>query len=320
MRRAIELAAGGFPAPNPHVGCVIVRDEQIVGEGYHDHAGGPHAEAAALLQAGESARGAAAYVTLEPCNHHGRTPPCSRALIAAGVAKVFVAVSDPNPRAAGGVARLREAGIEVEVGLLRAEAEAVNRVFLDRHRLGRPVVAVKAAITADGYMARLDGTSKWITGDQARAAGRLLRARMGSVLVGRVTAELDDPELTVRDPRVVNQPLRVVLDPERRLRSDLKLFSDGLAPTLRLEGHRHPAEILERLAEAGQIGVLVEGGPTTIQAFFEARLVDELHLFTAPHRFGEGRRFEVPSHARLELIEGRPYGDDRYQRYDVSFL
>lgn len=299
MARAIALSKRGFPAPNPHVGCVIAVDDTIVGEGYHDHAGGPHAEAVALKEAGEKARGATAYVTLEPCNHFGRTPPCSEALIAARVKRVVAACADPNPRAMGGMERLRGAGIETSVGLMRDEARAANRMWLTAMERGRPYVVVKAAMTLDGRIATPTGESKWITGEESRREAHRLRAECGAVLVGRRTVEKDDPRLTVRAIRVVNQPTRVVLDLSRRLADSFRVF-DREAPTLRVVGGTagpdeigvgNPpilAELLGSLFARGITGLLVEGGASTIGTFFEAGLVDRLELFVAGTVLGQG--------------------------------
>ncbi len=313
MRQAIDLSRQGFTAPNPHVGCVIVRDGVVVGTGFHDHAGGAHAEVVALQAAGEAARGADVYVTLEPCVHHGRTPPCTEALIAAGVRRVFVAVADPNPRAGGGVQVLREAGIEVEVGQCGEEAAAANEPFLFAHREARPFVAVKAAITLDGYLARPDGTSQWITGPGAREEGHRLRARMGAVCVGRATVEQDNPALTARVPGVVNQPLRVILDPTAMLPRTATVFAD--------ENHWHVTgsvdlhAILAGLRERGHIGLLVEGGGHTIGSFLRADLVDRIHLFVAPTLFLEGRTWTGTGPAvditeRFKLRRTHSWGPD----------
>ncbi len=303
MGRAIELSQRGFPAPNPHVGCVIARGSHIVGEGWHEFAGGDHAEAAALKQTGESAKGATAYVTLEPCNHYGRTPPCSKALIEAGVERVVIACPDPNPKASGGSAALRQAGVEVEVGLMTDEAAEVNRLFLFAQKCHRPYVIIKAAVTLDGFIARPDGGSKWITGEEARAAGHRLRAEAGCVLVGRETVERDNPALTARIDGVVNQPRRVVLDPRGRLSGREQVFGapgalwyvgsdqprlDSVNAPL-TEGRFELPSLLGDLFQRGEIGVLVEGGGRTIRGFLEAELAEEIHLFIAPKLFGEGR-------------------------------
>lgn len=306
MARAFALAQKGFPAPNPHVGCVIVRNGHIVGEGYHDHAGSDHAEVVALKSAGDLARGSDVFVTQEPCNHFGRTPPCSRALVQAGVQRVFIAVPDPNPTAQGGIESLRQHGIEVEVGLGAEAVEAFNWLYLGAVRSGRVRVTAKAAVTLDGFMARPDGSSKWITGARARRDGHRLRAQMGAVLVGRQTVVKDDPELTARIPGVVNQPVRVVLDPAARLSGRERVFNDR-AETLWIvaEGCRTNQDQLEiparggldleilltKMRERGLIGVLIEGGPRTLQAFLQAHLVDRLVKFTAPRFFGSGLPF-----------------------------
>src|SRR2546423_1897548 len=231
MREAIELSRRGFPAPNPRVGCVIVRGGEVIGRGYHDHAGGPHAEAVALNEAGARARGSDVFVTLEPCNHQRRTGPCSEALIAAGVKSVTYAVGDPNPRATGGSARLMQAGIDVNQGVLANEAAEVNRVFLTAMRLGRPFVTVKAAMSLDGKIATLQHSNtstpkpQWITGEPAREMGHTLRAEMGAVLVGAGTVRADNPHLTARIEQVVNQPLRIILDPNDSLPKDAHVFT-----------------------------------------------------------------------------------------------
>lgn len=297
MARAIDLAAGGFPAPNPHVGCVLVKDGKVVGEGFHTHAGAPHAEAMALAAAGEAAKGATAYVTLEPCNHRGRTPPCSLALIAAGISRVAIAVADPNPRAQGGADRLRHEGIQVEMGLLCEEAAAVNRQFLFAMKHHRPLVTLKTAMSLDGRIALPSGESKWITGEDARAEGHRLRAERGAVLVGRRTITADNSQLTARILGVVNQPTRVVLDPHRRLVGNENVF-DGSAATIRavapefarlgdlvvplLDAEFDLNELLKKLFDRGITGLLVEGGATTLGHFVSTGLWDELVAFVAP--------------------------------------
>lgn len=304
MLRAVALARRGFPAPNPRVGCVLAQGSKILAEGYHDHAGGPHAEAMALAIAGKRAKGCDAYVTLEPCNHHGRTPPCAQALIDARVRSVWVAVRDPNPQAAGGIEALRQAGLSVSLGLCEREAENVNVVFLTAERRRTPYVAAKLATTMDGFVARPDGSSKWITGPKARAVGHRLRAEMGAVMVGRRTVELDRPQLTARIRGVVNQPLRVVLDPHGRLDGTgppfdqpgptLWIVSDR-APegrgTLRLPwvgGRFDPKDVLGAIWAHGSRAVLIEGGPATIGRYLNAGLVDRIDWFVAPRRLGAG--------------------------------
>lgn len=240
MARAIELAWRGrfTTSPNPNVGCVIVRDGAIVGEGYHHRAGEPHAEVHALRAAGEKAHGATAYVTLEPCSHHGKTPPCADALIAAGIARVVAAMQDPNPEVAGrGLYRLQQAGIEVEHGLMMAEAEALNRGFFKRMRTGFPYLQLKMAASLDGKTAMASGESQWITSAAARRDVQQYRAQSCAILSTSETVLADNPSLNVRwedlsdDVRSaypkesVRQPLRVILDARNRLTPDLKVFS-----------------------------------------------------------------------------------------------
>lgn len=320
MRRAIRLSRKGFPMPNPHVGCVIVRDGQVVGEGWHAYAGGPHAEAVALAHAGENARGADVFVTLEPCNHLGRTPPCSQALIAAGVRRVFIAVPDPNPVAAGGLDALRQAGIEVEVGLLKVEARAANLAWLTAMNQNRPFVTLKAAITLDGKIAMLDGSSKWITGEAARRDAHRLRAEMGCVVVGVNTVLADDPQLTARIPGVRNQPLRVVLDPQSRLTGEERVFQGG--ETLWIREEIVPVELLDRLWQRGVRGVLVEGGGETLRRFMASGVANRLCLYVGPKFFGEGigwlgSGLDLPPNMDLKLENLRRYGHDFRAEYEI---
>jgi diaminohydroxyphosphoribosylaminopyrimidine deaminase/5-amino-6-(5-phosphoribosylamino)uracil reductase len=285
MREAIELSKRGYPAPNPRVGAVVVNNGEVVGRGWHNAAGGDHAEVVALREAGALARGANMYVTLEPCKHHGKTPPCVEAIRSAGIAQTYFAVRDPNPDAAGGGEALDAIG-----GIVREEAAQANRVFLRSFELGRPYVLVKCATTLDGCIATDSGESKWITGEAARKRGQALRAEMGCVLIGGRTALLDNPSLTVREFGVVNQPLRVVLDARGDLPLTLQIFSDGLA-TVHVKGGTGIAEVLEDLWSRGVRGVLVEGGGKTIGRFFDAGLVDEVELHVAPKILGGGRRW-----------------------------
>lgn len=318
MREAIRLSRRGFPAPNPHVGCVLVRDGAVIGRGFHHHAGAPHGEVAALIDAKWDAAGATAYVTLEPCNHTGRTGPCSHALQKAGIRRVVVACPDPNPRAAGGAEYLRAHGIPVEVGLLEDEARAANEQFFFALRHRRPLVVAKAAMSLDGRIALPSGESKWITSPAARRQAHRLRAELGAVLVGRRTVELDDPSLTARIPGVVNQPVRVVLDPERRLPCGTKVFDDA-ARTLhlgRVDG-LEPGQVLERLYGEGITGVLIEGGAITLGHFVRAGLVDRLELFVAPKLLGDGPSWlsglQLPALAEapeLEILRTRRCGPD----------
>lgn len=302
MRRAIELSRGGFPAPNPHVGCVIAQGEQVVGEGFHTHAGAPHAEAVALAQAGEKARGADVYVTLEPCNHQGRTPPCSEALVAAGVASVTIACLDPNPKADGGVERLQAAGIPVQIGVLKEEAAAANEQFLTAVSRGWPLVVGKVAMSLDGRVALSSGESKWITSEAARAEGHRLRAECGAVLVGRNTVVKDEPLLTARIEGLVNQPVRIVLDPNSALTGLERIFGNE-APTWHVVKHPFREDQIQAPMNAGVVdlpallkefysrgltGLLIEGGPITIGHFVRQGLIDRLEIFMAPKVLGAG--------------------------------
>ncbi len=291
MRRALQLAATeGVPrSPNPRVGCVLLGPSgETIAEGFHRGVGTPHAEAAALAAAGAAARGATAVVTLEPCNHTGRTGPCSEALLAAGVSRVVFGQSDPNAVAAGGAGRLAAAGVEVVGGLMADEAEALNEAWAFAVTHGRPLVTWKVASTLDGRVAAADGSSRWITGTHARAEVHDLRAQVDAVLVGTGTALADDPSLTVRAadglPLSV-QPMRVVLG-RRDLPGDAAL-RDGAAP-LRLLHEETPGQALETLAREGVQSVLLEGGPTLAAAFLRARLVDRVVWFLAPKLLGAG--------------------------------
>lgn len=297
MLRALELAATpGVPlGPNPRVGCVLIDEVTgaVVAEGYHRGAGTAHAEADALAQAGGAARGTTAVVTLEPCHHTGRTGPCSEKLIAAGVRRVVFAQPDPNPVAAGGAAALRAAGIEVEEGLMAAEARALNRVWTFAVEHQRPFVTWKFATTLDGRSAAADGTSRWVSGPAARLDTHRLRALCDVMLVGTNTVEVDDPALTVRDADDVplpQQPLRVVMG-ERDLDPGRRIFDPGLslgAESLHLRT-RDPHEALEELFARDRQHVFLEGGPTLAAAFVTAGLVDEVVTYVAPMLLGAGR-------------------------------
>jgi len=326
MARALRLAERGLftTQPNPRVGCVIAHAESIVGEGWHQRAGEPHAEVFALRDAGARARGATVYVTLEPCSHFGRTPPCADALIAAGVARVVAASDDPNPRVAGeGLRRLLGAGIAVETGLMRDAARELNRGFFSRIERGRPWVRVKLAMSLDGRTALANGASKWITGEAARADVQLWRARSSAILTGSGTARADNPRLTVRNlepaghplplgaERGFNAPLRVVLDRALATPRGAHLL-DGSVPTLivhaadaRAEDSRFDsvecavvsvdrsgvgldlAAVLALLAQRGVNELQVEAGPVLCGALFAAGLVDELLLYVAPVLLGD---------------------------------
>ena len=295
MRRALELAAApDVPlGPNPRVGCVLL-DEQgrTVAEGHHRGAGTPHAEAEALARAGEAARGTTAVVTLEPCNHTGRTGPCATALVHAGVRRVVFAQADPNPVAAGGAATLAASGVDVAAGLLADEARALNPVWTFAVEHGRPFVTWKLAATLDGRSAAADGSSRWVSSRAARLDAHRLRARCDTMLVGTGTVAVDDPLLTVRDEQdrpLERQPLRAVmgerdLDPDRRI-LDPRL--SGGAETVHLRT-RDPHAALGRLFARDRQHVLLEGGPTLAAAFLRAGLVDEVVVYVAPMLLGAG--------------------------------
>ena len=291
MRRALVLAVTpGVPlGPNPRVGCVLFApDGTTVAEGFHRGAGGPHAEVEALREAGAAARGTTAVVTLEPCNHTGRTGPCSEALVAAGVRRVVFAQTDTNPVAVGGAARLREAGIEVESGLLAQDAQAVNRTWTFALEHGRPFVTWKFATTLDGRSAAADGTSRWVSSRAARLDTHRLRGLCDTMLVGTSTVEVDDPELTVRDEvdePVVHQPLRAVMG-LRDLAPDRRILNDR-AETVHLRT-RDPREALDTLFARDRQHVFLEGGPTLAHAFLAAGLVDEVVAYVAPMLLGAG--------------------------------
>ncbi len=298
MHRAVALAARGLgrTSPNPVVGAVVLSPGgEVVGQGWHERAGAPHAEVRALRAAGERARGATVVVTLEPCTHTGRTGPCTQALLAAGVARVVLAVRDPNPVAAGGVEQLRAAGVDVVVGLGAAEAARGNEAWLTAVRLGRPHVLWKLAATLDGRVAAADGTSRWITGRAARADAHRVRAGVDAIVVGMGTALADDPRLTVRlpkddqrgatDNRPKDGPLRVVVG-TRPLPPAARVLDDS-APTLVLATH-DVGEVLATLYDRGVRSVLLEGGPTLAGAFVRAGAVDRVLAYLAPALLGAG--------------------------------
>lgn len=317
MSRAIELAKGGIytTAPNPNVGCVIVQGDDIVGEGFHFRAGEPHAEVHALRMAGERAVGATAYVTLEPCSHYGRTPPCAEGLIKAKVAKVICAMQDPNPKVAGrGIQMLRDAGIEVEVGLLEQQAEALNPAFIKQMKTGMPFVQLKMAASIDGQTALANGQSQWITSPQARQDVQKYRAKSGAILSTSKTVIEDNASLNVRwddlplslqqaySQQELRQPVRVILDRNRQLTSDLKLMNtegeriivaegQDLEPILNDEQLIDLAATFAALAKQHHINHLwVEAGATLASSLIKANLVDELILYLAPKIMGSDGR------------------------------
>lgn len=282
MRRALELAASvrSSTSPNPWVGCVISRRGELVGEGATSPPGGPHAEVTALAAAGDRARGATVHVTLEPCPHQGRTPPCTEALLRAGVTRVVVALEDPDPKVSGaGLKALAEAGVQVETGVLAAEAAEQLRPYLVQRTTGRPFVVLKLAVTIDGRTAAADGSSRWITGPEARADVHRLRSESDAVLVGAGTVRADDPELTVRDAARAptgRQPLRVVLGrvPE----------GARVQPALELAGDL--GAVLDELGGRGVLQLLVEGGARVAGEFHRRGLVDRYVFYLAPRLLG----------------------------------
>ena len=355
MRKALALAERGLftTTPNPRVGCVIVREHQVVGQGWHVRAGEPHAEVHALAEAGEQARGATAYITLEPCSHSGRTGPCSQALIEAGVASVVAAMEDPNPMVSGqGLAQLRDAGIEVRCGLLADEAAALNVGFVARMKRGRAWVRAKSAISIDGYIALPNGQSQWLTDAASRADGHAWRARACAVITGIGTFLKDRPLLTVREVMTSRQPLRVVIDARLQAEADMPFFHDP-APALVVctidpDGpeHRQRADHLRRLGvevirlpsacgepgrpmaltalvdlltERGMNELHLEAGSRMTGAFLQAGLLDEWLIYQAPIFLGAGMPMAEPLTALLgrqdPLVE--PSQAPRWRRLDA---
>jgi diaminohydroxyphosphoribosylaminopyrimidine deaminase/5-amino-6-(5-phosphoribosylamino)uracil reductase len=315
MAQALRLAEQGLnrTSPNPRVGCVLVKDEKVIGSGWHQRAGEPHAEVYALCEAGASARGATAYVTLEPCAHQGKTPPCTDALIAAGVARVVIAVQDPNPLVAGkGIAKLRAAGIAVECGLMEAAARELNVGFFARMTRGTPWLRSKIAMSLDGRTALANGVSQWITGEAARQDVQLWRARSCAVLTGINTILADDAQLNVRDITTSRQPLRVVLDSQLRMPLTAKVLSGSVLVFTAAQKEKKRAALetsgatvvvlpnqngqvdlpamLKYLAQRGINEVLVEAGSILNGALLRAGLVDELVLYLAPQILGDVAR------------------------------
>jgi diaminohydroxyphosphoribosylaminopyrimidine deaminase/5-amino-6-(5-phosphoribosylamino)uracil reductase len=345
MAQALRLAERGLftTQPNPRVGCVIAHGDEVAGTGFHRRAGEPHAEVFALRAAAERARGATAYVTLEPCAHQGRTPPCADALIAAGVKRVVIASEDPFPQVNGrGIDKLRAAGIVVETGLMRESARELNIGFFSRIERGRPFVRVKLAMSLDGRTALANGESKWITGEAARADVQRWRARSSAILTGSGTVCADNPRLTVRPPgdEAFAPPLRVVLDRQLRTPAGSHVL-DGSTPTLVLHGANASCAddrfaraerlalatpedtidlraVLELLAGRGCNEVHVEAGPTLCGALFAAGLVDELLLYVAPLLLGDSARpllrlpplADMAARWQLRVIDQRQLGAD----------
>jgi diaminohydroxyphosphoribosylaminopyrimidine deaminase/5-amino-6-(5-phosphoribosylamino)uracil reductase len=318
VERALGLAerGRGLTSPNPMVGAVVVSGGRIVGEGYHEGPGNPHAEAVAVARAGARARGATLYTTLEPCDHFGRTPPCTDAIVEAGIVRVVSAIADPNPIVDGrGFAKLEAAGVEVRRGVLSELAERQLEAYAKHVRTGHPFVTWKMAASLDGKVAARDGSSRWITGEAARADVHRLRAGADAIVIGAGTALVDDPSLTVRDPSYRGRPpLRVLVDARGRVPETGDLF-DGSAPTLVATTDQAPAdrreawrargaEVVEYESEAGRVpigrlfgdlgkrdaqGVLLEGGPTLAWSAIEEGVVDKVVLYLAPRLIGGGR-------------------------------
>jgi diaminohydroxyphosphoribosylaminopyrimidine deaminase / 5-amino-6-(5-phosphoribosylamino)uracil reductase len=357
MRRAIELAerGRGLTSPNPMVGAVIVAPGgEVVGEGFHERAGAAHAEAEALRAAGARARGGTMYVTLEPCSHHGRTPPCAPAVVAAGIVRVVAAIGDPNPLVSGqGFAELRRAGIEVVTGVGASEAERQNRVFLTAMRERRPHVVLKAGMTLDGKIADLHGASRWITGGPSRERAHLLRSESDAIVVGIGTVLRDDPELTVRLGRPwPREPFRVVLDTKARTPRTARIIRAGSpSRALIVVGSDAPEDRARELAGTGATvvrcrtrdgrldldavlddlfarevrGVLVEGGGEIHAAFLDTNLVDRVAIYVAPLLVGGrgatpavgGMGRELKNAVRLGPLSVTALGDDLLIEADV---
>lgn len=338
MQRAITLAQQGqySTRPNPNVGCVIVKDGQNVGEGFHPQAGQSHAEVFALRQAGEKAKGATAYVTLEPCAHYGRTPPCAKGLIEAGIAKVVVACKDPNPLVAGkGIDILRQAGVDVEVGICEQDAQKLNQGFLKAMSTGLPYVRLKIASSLDGRSAMASGESKWITGSEARQDVQHWRAISGAVITGIDTVLVDDCELNVRQLhgqaiQDIVQPKRVILDRHGRLPLDAKILS--VPDTVMVMGPfrselatlgviqleiQSLSNLLKTLKDFQIFDVLIEAGATLSTVFLQEKLVDEVISYVAPTFLGQSARamfnaefISMAEQLRFKLQDVTPLGDD----------
>jgi diaminohydroxyphosphoribosylaminopyrimidine deaminase/5-amino-6-(5-phosphoribosylamino)uracil reductase len=335
MRRALELAANGLftTTPNPRVGCVIAREERVLGEGWHEKAGGPHAEAVALEQAGAHAAGATLYVSLEPCNHHGRTPPCAELLIRRKISRVVAAMRDPNPQAARGGEALAAAGIRFEHGLMEDEARELNIGFVSRMTRGRPWVRLKVAASLDGRSALSDGRSQWITGEAARADAHRWRARACALLTGIGTGKADDPRLTVREVETPRQPLRVIVDSRLETPAGARILQGGKVLVFSArEGELANAEVLslknqagkvdlpkmlEELARRGVNELHVEAGFRLNGSLAREGCVDEFLLYLNPSFLGEGQGMvdlpaleSLESRLRLRLLSLEPVGED----------
>lgn len=324
MARAIELARGGWYSarPNPRVGCVITKDKHIIAEGFHRKAGEAHAEIDALQSLGGSAKGATVYVTLEPCCHTGKTPPCSDALVKAGVARVVYGMTDPNPLVSSkGLRRLRDAGIAVDGPVMEMQCAALNRGFIKRMQTGLPFVRVKLAMSLDGRTAMANGESQWITGEAAREDVQRLRAESCAIITGIGTVLADDPALTVRSTQLpaearTQQPLRVILDRQQRLPKNAKVLQ-GPGETLVVHDSNNLRSLLKTLGDKQCNEVLVEAGATLAGAFVQQQLVDELVIYMAPMLLGSTARplLELPltsikDQLKLNIIDIQPMHHD----------
>ncbi|MDI6827549.1 MAG: bifunctional diaminohydroxyphosphoribosylaminopyrimidine deaminase/5-amino-6-(5-phosphoribosylamino)uracil reductase RibD [Armatimonadota bacterium] len=353
MKRALRLAKRGHPSPNPMVGAVVVCEGRIVGEGFHPKAGEPHAEVFALRNAGDLAKGADLYVSLEPCCHQGRTPPCTDAIIEAGIRRVFAAMVDPNPQVAGkGIETLKSAGIEVEVGLLESEASDINRGYVKRITQGLPFVLWKCAMTLDGKICTRTGDSRWITSEKARQYVHRLRSQSDAIVVGIGTIRADDPELTSRGVRSAVQPIRVVVDTKASIPLNSKVLKPD-APTIVAVGRSAPEANLDalwnmgvkilsiqeidgkvalrylmgELAKMGVNNVLLEGGGEIAASMISERLVDRGLIFIAPKIVGgrlaktpvEGEGIELMSRAlQVSKLKVRRFGNDLALEFDLN--
>ena len=348
MTRALSLALNGkrMTSPNPMVGCVIVKDNRIIGEGWHKKYGNSHAEIEALNDAhsrGEDVRGSTVYVTLEPCSHYGKTPPCANRLVEEGVAEVVVAMRDPNPKVNGkGIKILTEAGIKViELSEFEEQSKFLNRGFVFVHKYGRPFITLKAAMSLDGRMCLANGSSKWLTGIEARTEAHRLRAENDAVLVGVGTVLSDDPELTVRHVEGIN-PLRIILDSTLRTPTSAKIIGDDGKCLILTTSHADPERTkalvesgagivtfpsdsehvnlksaLKFLVDRGVLNLMVEGGPEILSAFLREKLADYMTLFISPRILGEGKGFtlnmnfkDVNRAFRLTSTKTQTLGDD----------
>ena len=352
MRRALELAKvrKGLTHPNPTVGCVIVKNGKIIGEGFHLKAGSPHAEVVALEKAGKAAQGATVYITLEPCSHYGKTPPCSLALIQAKVKRVVIATLDSNPKVAGrGVEMLKRAGIKVDIGILENEAVKLNEDFFWWITKKIPFVVLKIAQTLDGFIATLEGKSKWITNELSRKYVHLLRCQSDAILVGVGTVLKDNPELTVRNLPCEKQPLRIILDKNLRTPLDAKVLDTSLARTIIFTASKDSRKIdliqkkgvkviqtpldeknnlnlkwvLKKLGEIEIVQLLVEGGSHIFSSFYEKSLFNKLFLFVAPKIFGKGispfkwiNPSKILEEGTLKLINFQRFGNDTLLEYE----